>query len=353
MVKSLFANPVAIASDNHAGGVMASSANQMANYASTAVALKPISINEIAQLGSKASATIPAATSKITSMAKAGEMDEVGKLLLDTLEVARGYDPDTMKQKGFFSRLFGKAVSLKDKFDSVDQNVDALVRQLQLKAALFKGRIGDLDQIKNQLRLDYDQLALEIADIIARCDWMDANPPSVDPNDPMQANILQDWKMAATMGRKRADDLARLRLLFEQQAAQVDQMKINSAGLAQKMVDLQTTTIPALKSTFALYIINVEQEQGAKLTTTVDDATNLAIQKNAKKIGQNTTAIHTSLTRSNLDLETLKVNHQAILDSLSEMSRIHSEAKLRLQNEAPQLEQLSRELAVALANPAH
>jgi len=343
MVKTLFQDTMTLAPQ-------VTASNLPAVTTSTALALKPITINEVANLGSKAASTIPAATSKITAVAKAGDMDEIGKLLLDTLSMARGYDPESMQSKGFFGKLFGKAVNFKDRFDSVDKNVENLIGQIDTKASLFKLRINDLDQIKDQLRSDYVTLGSEIEDILARCDWMDANPPSVDLNDPMQANHLQDWKMAASMGRKRADDLSRLRLLFEQQAAQIDQMKINSAGLAQKMVDLKSTSIPAMKSTFALYIINMEQKKGAELSTAMDKATNEYITKNAQQLGQNTTLIHTSLTTSNIELATLQANHQAVLTSISEMERIHSEAALRLKNEAPQLEQLSRELAAKLAH---
>jgi len=178
---------------------------------------------------------------------------------------------------------------------------------------------------------------------------MDANLPVVDSTNPMEANRLSDWKMASAMGRKRADDLSRLRLLFEQQAAQVDQMKINSAGLAVDMADMKSTMIPALQSTFALYIINMEQKSGAEFSKSMKERTNAAIAKNSAALGQNTTAITQAMTTSNIELSTLQGNQQAIVKSLEERERIMSEMKLRLRQEAPQLEQLSRDLASTLA----
>jgi uncharacterized protein YaaN involved in tellurite resistance len=316
---------------------------------SNAVALKPIDVNEVMNFGNKAAASIPAATTKITSMVKSKDMDEMGALLLDTVSMAKGYDPASMDSKGFFGKLFGKAVNIKDRFATVDKSVQALIAQLDSKSTLFRTRIQDLDAIKTQLEQDYNSLEIEIAEIYRRADWMDANPPQVDLNNPMEVSKLNEWKMAAAMGRKRADDLGRLRLLFEQQAAQVSIMKTNSASLAIDMNDMKSTMIPALQSTFALYIINMEQKNAAEFGSAMKAKTNDAIMKNAALLGQTTTAVTTSLTTSNIELATLQANKDAIVNSLAERERIMTEMKLRLRNEAPQLEQLSRELATTLA----
>jgi uncharacterized protein YaaN involved in tellurite resistance len=310
--------------------------------------MKPITVSEVIDFGGKATASIPAATSKITAMVKSKDMDEMGALLLETVSMAKGYDPTNMESKGFFGKLFGKAVNIKDRFNTVDASVKQLITQLDTKTALFRGRIQDLENIKIQLKADYDALEIEIADIYARADWMDANIPVVDMTNPMEASKVADWKMASAMGRKRADDLSRLRLLFEQQAAQVDQMKTNSALLAIDMNDMKSTMIPALQSTFALFIINMEQKKGAEFGSAMKSMTNDAINKNAASLGAATTAVTTSLTTSNIELATLQNNQNAIVTSLAERERIMTEMKLRLRSEAPQLEQLSRDLAATL-----
>jgi uncharacterized protein YaaN involved in tellurite resistance len=108
------------------------------------------------------------------------------------------------------------------------------------------------------------------------------NPPAVDQNDPMSGQRLQDWLTVASFARKRSDDLRRAQILADQQSAQINQMKLNSSALAQKFVDIKVTTIPAMKTTFTLYVVNMEQKKGAELSDQIDATTDAAIKKNAE-----------------------------------------------------------------------
>ena len=93
----------------------------------------------------------------------------------------------------------------------------------------------------------------------------------------------------------------------------------------------------------------MEQKKGAGLADTIDAATNEVIRANAAQLGQNTTAIQTSLNRSSITVETLEINQKALLDSLAEVDRIRQETRQQLEEERPRLEKLSTELAATLA----
>lgn len=341
---------------NIAGGTLANAptiaaaAQQIVPAVSNALpALKPITLSELSSFGTKASGMSAAVTDKITGIAKTSDMDEIGALLQNTLKTAKGYDPESLKKKGFLGLFKAKFSDFKSRFDTVDDSMKQLIAQIDHRVRLFSSRIADLETLQKNNRAAHDQLIVEIEAMHQRIQWMEANVPDVDLNDPFSAQQKQDWLMVVGLATKRADDLARLKLLFQQQDAQITQMKQNSAGLATKFSDVRDTTVPALKQSFTLYVLQIEQEKGAEFADVVDNTTNAVIQANAQKLGQTTTAIHTALTRSNISVDTLKANHDSIITSLNEVERIHTEMKLRLTTEAPQLEQLSRDLSARLA----
>jgi uncharacterized protein YaaN involved in tellurite resistance len=262
---------------------------------------------------------------------------------------AKGYDPNNLFKGGLFGFMKAKSAQITMKFDTVDKTVDRLVQQVDGKVQHFRQRVQDLEAMRVANEQYCQELIPQIDKAIQIADWMDANPPPADANDPATGQRLQDWLTVASFARKRGDDLKRAKILGEQQAAQIQQMKLNSSALAQKFNDIKVTTIPAMKTTFTLYVANMEQKKGAEMADSIDNLTNTAIQKNAQLLGENTVAIHTSLTRSNISMESLNQNFQAIVKSLDDVKRIHADMKQRIATEQPQLEQLSKDLTLKLA----
>ncbi len=309
----------------------------------------PFTLEQVGNYGTEIQTQLAEVTTKITGTTKTSDMDEVGKLLTDTIMAAKGYDPKSLFKGGLFGLFKAKSSQLRMKFDSVDQTVDRLIAQVDDRIVRFKDRVNDLSALADANNKYYDSLTEQIMFLSERADWMEANKPVVVPDNPMSAQYVQDWITVISFARKRADDLRRAQILAQQQSAQIQQMKTNSIALAQKFGDVKVTTIPAMKQTFNLYILNVEQQKGAEFAKSVDTLNNDVIQRNAAMLGANTTAIHTALTQSNISMETLTVNHNSIIHALDEVKRINAEMKNRLATEGPKLEQLSQDLSTRLS----
>lgn len=319
-------------------------------YTATPIAnAKPLTIDEIGQFGARSLNQLADVTNRITGAAKTSDMDEVGKLLTDTIMAAKGYDPKNLFKGGLFGFIKAKKDQIVMRFDNVDDSVDRLVGQIDQRINLFRQRVRDLEQLAVQNRDFHDSLFSDIDELIERADWMDANAPDIDPNDPMSANVRQEWITVATFARKRGDDLRRAQILAQQQQAQIAQMAQNSNALVLKFSDVKTTTIPAMKQTFALYVLNLEQKKGAEFSEAVDDLNDDILKKNASMLGQNTVAINKALTRSNVSMDALKANQDSIIKSLEDVERIRNEMKARIATEAPKIEEMSAELARRLS----
>lgn len=315
----------------------------------TAEIKMPITLEEIGRVGGEAQTQLAAVTSKITGVAKTSDMDEMGKLLSNTIMAAKGYDPSNLFKGGLFGFLKAKSKEIQLRFDTVDKTVQRLVGEVDTRISHFRARVTDLDQLGVANRGYHDSLTPQIDYMIQTADWMDANTPVPIPDDQMSALAVQNWITVANFARKRGDDLRRAQILAQQQAAQIDQMKVNSTALAQKFGDIKVTTIPAMQNTFTLYVINMEQKKGAEFADTVDNLTNDAIQKNAVLLGQNTQAIHSSLNRANISMESLQANYNSIIKSLETVEAERLKMRERIKTEGPQLEKLSQDLTARLA----
>lgn len=322
---------------------------------STALALtgtpgKALELTEIISAGKIEASRITDTADKINGIAKMSDMDEIGELFSKTMLAAKGYDPDNLMKGGVFSFLRGKATQMTIKFDSVDGSVKKLVGEVDKRIDLYIKRLGDIKAMRTENEQNRAALEVKVAELVARADWMDANIPEVDPNDSNSASRRQEWITVAMAARTRADNLDRAKVNAEQQHALLGMTANNSALLAMKFGIIKETTVPAMKINFAIATLNNEQTKGVEFTDMLDRDTNTAIQKNAQKIGQNVTAVNTSLARSSISIETLQIQHDAITKALDEVERIRAETKQRLITEAPMLKQLSNDLTKRLAS---
>lgn len=314
-----------------------------------AITVANLTMEDIGNYGKKAQQQTAEVTNRIAQTSKTSDMDELGKLLTGTIMAAKEFDPKNIFKGGLFGFFKAKTTEIQMRFDTVDKTVERLVQQIDQRIAQFRQRIRDLEQMAGENQKYHDALTGEIADLRERVTWMENNVPDIDPTDPMSAQKRQQWLSIAAYGLKRSNDLHAAQVLAQQQQAQIGMMADNSAALVLKFEDVKVTTIPALKNTFSLYILNMEQKKGAEFANAVDSMTEETIRKNAALLGQNTVAINTALTRANISIDTLQASHDAVLQSLNDVERIRNEMKARIVSETPRLEQLSADLTKRLA----
>lgn len=310
------------------------------------------SMAEIGSLGGVAMAKSTAVADKVTGMAKASDMDELGKGLLSLLDTARQYDPSTWNKGilGVFKRWGSKQIDAH--VSSVNTNVDKLVGQVQGQIGLFERRITDIEGLEKENDAVYVELGQVVAKANERIAWAEANVPAVDPNDPTSGQKVANWNDAVAFAKKKVDDLERSRTLCLLQGPQLAQVKNNSFLLTEKFKDLKANTLPAMKRQFALYVVQMEQKKGAALANNIDDAYNAAITANADLTRQNTVAIGNAMARSSIDMATLQAVTASVVGSIDDMHKIRADMQARLKAEAPQIAVLTQQVSAALAKTA-
>lgn len=311
----------------------------------------PMTLDQIGSVGKQAQSQLSTVVSRLAQDAKLSDMDEMGKLLSDTMLAAKGYDPQKLFKGGLFGWLKAKKEQISMRFDSVDGVVNKLVIEVEGKSQRMRQRAQELEQ----MRVSNEQYAAELVPQFEHleqvADWMEQNKPVATPNDMQAAQYLSDWNTVIAFARKRADDLRRAKEFAHQQTAIMGGMRTNAINLAQTLSDLKETSIPTLKTSFVLYVQNMEQKKTAEFADGVNQMTNEAARKNAEMLGQNTEAITRAVNRSNYELSTLQANYEAIINSIDVAARITAEEAQRRKNELPQIEKLGQDLTARLAQP--
>ena len=345
------------------------SANALAPVPASAVAPRPtgavsvpaprINDDQISKLGGQAVSSLSTISTELLKNVKTSDTGDFGKDLNSLVVLAKGLDPATLKDKGFLGKLFGAVSNAKERlvaqYSSVEGQIDALVVQLDAKAALHRRRVGDLETMYEN-NVSYHTVLEAAAEqgeqllVQLQQDFVAAQEIAV--HDSFGAQRLADHQRIIDRMGKRIDDLRRAMLLCKQMAPQIRMMQENARALVSKFGDLKEVSLPAFKNSFSLYVLQLEQEQGVKLAQSVDDMTDAALRRNADLLRQNVENIARARQRAVVTIETLEHVHNQLMGSVEDVKRIEAEGKAQRAAEQPKLLQMERDLIAAFAPKA-
>jgi len=311
--------------------------------------------DEIDKLGKAAGQKTAAITSKILGSVKATDTDQFGIQLNELVSQAKKLDPKAMKP-GLIGKLFGAGAGLKEKllaqYQTVEQRMNELEKEMANTVGQLKGRIGDLEQMFEDnyqayraLEADVALADQQLAEIQA---WMDAQGQATDS---FAAQHLADARDRYNRLAKRQDDMKRGMQLSMLAAPEIRMMQGQNRSLITSFNDIQTTTLPAWKSVFSRYIIAMEAKKAAQLQDTISEATNVAFRMQADQVRENAVAIATAQQKSLVTIETLTHMQQQLIGAVDDAKRINDEGAAARRAALPQLQSLETELIARFSPP--
>lgn len=315
-------------------------------------------INEdmIAQLGAKEGSGIASVSSKLVANVKASDTGDFGKGLSQLVVLAKGLDPESLKDKGFLGKLFGKAKAAKahmvSQYASVERQMDELVNNLDGKARLHQQRIGDIEQMYVD-NMNYHQELEEVQERAralltqAQADFEVAKQVAV--NDPFGAQRLADHSRLIDRLAKRIDDIERAQMLSKQMAPQLRQMQEQARSLVEKFGDVKAVTLPAWKNNFGQYILALEQQEAVRVLEQVDQVTEAALRQGADLMRTNAAGVAQARQRSVVTIETLEHVQASLMGSIEDVQRIEAEGRARRASEESRLASMEKQLIEAFA----
>lgn len=330
--------------------------HQIVHVSQAAIPSIPSTVDDswVSGLGQKESSQIATLSRALLDKTKGTELEGFGIKIGELISTAKGLNISELKSKGLLGKLKGLFASAKERFlnqyNTATKQIDRFMGELQASANLQQKRIVDLEKLYESNMQEHQNLTMAISEGTAMAARLRGQIEAIDPSglDPMGAQRLYDQKALADRLEKRVDDLKRVCMLAEQTAPQIRLMQENARLLVNKFNDIKNLTIPAWQKQFALQVILLEQEKGAKLAESIDDATNEALRRSADLLRQNTSAINKAAQRSVIDLETLEHINKQTIGALEDTRNIVEQGRLARLETDNRLEKMRAELLVSL-----
>jgi len=322
--------------------------------------LKPGDANSILNYGVEAQASMERYSNQFLTSVRTYNSGEVGTLITDLLTELNYIDVDELETnpvKKFFSnipfvkKLVFDAKKLFEKYDTIIGNVDKITNKI---------KAGRLNSIKDNSSLQtmFDSNVeyikqMEKLIIAGQLKYKELN----DQLQQMEASAANynDYEIAdlrdfVTRLDKRLADMKVVRFIMMQSLAQIRVVQNNNTSIAEKAQSIISTTIPVWKNQLTIAVALQRQKANVEMQKKISDTTNAILQKNADLLKQNSIEVARENEKTVVSIDTLKRTTQSLIETLTEVKRIHDEGFQNRKVLNTELQNLETELRKNVTN---
>ena len=228
------------------------------------------------------------------------------------------------------------------KYDTVVGNIDKITNKVKAGRlnsikdnsslqTMFDSNITYIKQMED-LIISGQLKHKELSETLAQ---MDANPTGYADYE------IADLRDYVTRLDKRLADLKIVRFIMMQSLAQIRIVQNNNTSIAEKAQSIVSTTIPVWKNQLTIAVALQRQKANVEMQKKISDTTNTILQKNAELLKQNSINVAAENEKTVVSLDTLKQTTKSLIDTLTEVKKIHEEGnknRLLLNTELQNLE---------------
>jgi len=319
--------------------------------------------SRIVTFGERAQRSVVEFADRILAQTQNRELGTTGKLLSDILAKARGLDPATLKDSGFFGRLFSSTEArlrrFTEQFGDVASQVDRVCVDLDRNKEILRRDIALLDDLYDQTRVALGALDSHITAGKAFVgEFRGGKLIELEQAAKVQGSG-GDAVLAAQTYQDALQALDRLekRIFYLQQARQIGiqqlpQIRIVQSGDETLIENLQATTaltIPVWKQKMILLLGLNRQKSALDLQQTITDATNEMLKQASEMMKSQAIEIEKQAQRGIVDIETLEKTNRDLIDTISGVLTVQAEGRQKRVQAEERMQQLTTDLKTALA----
>jgi len=326
-------------------------ADDSKKYGEIGKALNPSDVNSLLNYGSDVQNSMEKYSNDFLTSVRTYNSGEVGGLINDLLSELNYIDVDELNQspvKAFFSKipffkgLIVDAQKLFQKYDTVVGNIDKITNKIKA------GRLNSIkDNSSLQTMFDSNVSYIhQMEDLIIsgmlKFNDLKENLAVMEAN----AANYQDYEIADMQDYvnrldKRLADMKTVRFIMMQSLAQIRVVQNNNTSIAEKAQSIVSTTIPVWKNQLTIAVALQRQKANVEMQKKISDTTNTILQKNADMLKQNSIDVARENEKTVVSIDTLKKTTQSLIETLTEVKRIHDEGsqnRITLNTELANLE---------------
>ncbi|RDB33907.1 toxic anion resistance protein [Exiguobacterium sp. RIT594] len=311
----------------------------------------------VMQYGAPVQRELSQFSDQVLSEVKMKDGGDAGKLLSDLMQRVRQMDPDTLQEKKSFwsnvpviGRAKKKAETYFLQYEKMSAYLEEVVHNLdRSKFGLMKD-ITLLDQMYQKNKRYFEELNLYIAageTKIAHVRENEIEPLRMEverSQDQTRLQELNDMIQLADRFEKKIHDLKLSRTISLQMAPQIRVIQQNNQILAEKIESAVVNTIPLWKNQVVLSLSLSRQKTALQMQKDVTNTTNQLLEQNSRLLKDSSIEIAEENEKGIVSVESLKVAHQNLIETLDETLRIQQDGKQKRRDAEHELERMENEL---------
>lgn len=337
-----------------------SAPSPLAKSQTTTVSMNNIAIkdSDIERLGSDTAKMVGTTTEKIIQKMGVGKFEELGKILVDVQNEVYKLDPTSVQKSGisgWIQRNFG---NIKRELTIHMSNADKVFTDLSTKISnhitVQTEWIKDLEKLYEENFQRYNSIVAVIAEgekWKASIEDSLNNWPAIDPADPdapMKAQAKRDVESSLKRLNIKLDSFLRFKTVVESNAPKIRQQQDTSRTTVMTLKDVIEQTIPMVKSEFALFMQSLDAQKSIEIVNNAKALANTTLIKSADSAKTAAVEAAKTLNSSTISTETLMHIKNRMLETVSEVKKIDSDAQqIRIQDKLA-IEQSQKDYLTAI-----
>lgn len=316
--------------------------------------LANINHTAVAEYGKNIAAKTASYTDELLDLVKNKDLDVTGHKLNEVVQVAQQLNTSSIlnksKSSGFIGNILNKFKGAKQSFDqhfnTTKEQIDGLVKEIEISQTGLKARVEVLDRMFNGVQDEYRQLGIYIAAGKIKQQEVQQNIVTLSAleQDPQTNQKVYDLNHLANNLEKRVSDLQVLQQSAMQTLPMIRIIQSNNMMLVDKFYAIKNITLPAWKNQISLAISLHEQRNSVQLANTIDDATNDLLKRNADLLHQNSVDTAKANQRSVIDIETLEHVQNTLIKTVNDVIQIQKEGMQKREEASTRIKALQSNL---------
>ena len=316
--------------------------------------LANINHTAVAEYGKIIAAKTASYTDELLDLVKNKDLDVTGQKLNEVVQVAQQLNTSSIlnksKSSGFIGNILNKFKGAKQSFDqhfnTTKEQIDGLVKEIEISQTGLKARVEVLDRMFNGVQDEYRQLGIYIAAGKIKQQEVQKNIVTLSAleQDPQTNQKVYDLNHLANNLEKRVSDLQVLQQSAMQTLPMIRIIQSNNMMLVDKFYAIKNITLPAWKNQISLAISLHEQRNSVQLANTIDDATNDLLKRNADLLHQNSVDTAKANQRSVIDIETLEHVQNTLIKTVNDVIQIQKEGMQKREEASTRIKALQSNL---------
>ncbi len=307
----------------------------------------------VLQYGAAAQKKIASFSDTALDKVRTKDLGEIGEEISSLVVELKGFDIDEEEKKGifgWFKNTGNKIAGMKARYDSAEANVDKIAAALESHQVQLMKDVVMLDKLY-EMNLNYHkELSMYIIAGKKKLQKERATTLVEMQNKAKQSGLAEDAQAANDFAQlcdnfeKKLHDLELTRMVSVQMSPQIRLVQNNDKLMTEKIQSTLVNTIPLWKSQMVLALGVAHSAQAVKAQREVSDMTNELLRKNAEKLKMSTIETARESERGVVDMETLRMTNQSLIQTLDEVVKIQDEGRAKRRAAEQEIGKLEGEL---------